>query len=84
VCEDRADRAWFGEESDQAHRALAAWAGERLDRVDPGEQFFSCCDPDVLTRSVDGGQSFEKPVPMATSPTFGTLAVEPDGMLEAS
>lgn len=48
------------------------------------QRFFSCCDPDVLTRSVDGGQSFETPVPMATSPTFGTLAVGPDGTLFAT
>ncbi len=48
------------------------------------QRFFSCCDPDVLTRSVDGGQSFQAPVPMATSPTFGTLAVGPDGTLFAT
>ena len=48
------------------------------------QRFFSCCDPDVLTRSVDGGQSFETPVAMPLSPTFGTITVGSDGKLFAA
>ncbi len=45
------------------------------------QRFFSCCDPDVLTRSTDAGASFETPVAVDLWPTFGTLAVGPDGVL---
>jgi hypothetical protein len=44
----------------------------------------ACCGLNVLTRSTDGGASYETPVPMAFSPTFGTLAVGPDGELYAA
>jgi len=43
------------------------------------QRFASCCGTNVLTRSVDEGASFLAPVPVATWPTFGTLAVGPDG-----
>jgi len=45
------------------------------------QRFFSCCDPNVLTRSTNGGASFETPVAVDLSPTFGTLTVGPDGVL---
>jgi len=45
------------------------------------QRFFSCCNPNVLTRSTNGGASFETPVAVDLSPTFGTLAVGPDGVL---
>jgi len=48
------------------------------------QRFASCCGTNVLTRSVDAGQSFIAPVPVATWPTFGTLAVGPDGTLFAA
>jgi len=48
------------------------------------QRFSSCCGTNVLTRSVDGGQSYAAPVPVFTSPTFGTLAVGPDGTLFAT
>jgi hypothetical protein len=48
------------------------------------QRFFSCCDLNVLTRSTDDGASFETPVPMDLSPTFGTMAVGPEGELYAA
>ena len=41
--------------------------------------FAGCCALDTFSRSTDGGQSFENPLPVA--PIFGTLAVTPDGTL---
>jgi len=38
VGEDGADRGWLREKRDQAHVALAAWAGERPELVAAGEQ----------------------------------------------
>ncbi len=43
-----------------------------------------CCGPDVFTRSVDGALSFESPVPVTNSPSFGVLAVGPDGEVYAA
>ncbi len=48
------------------------------------QRFSACCGSNVLTRSTDGGASFESPVPVAFSPTFGTLAVGPSGELYAT
>jgi len=48
------------------------------------QRFAGCCGFDVLTRSTDEGQSFETPVDVTLSPTFGTLAVGPDGELYAA
>ncbi len=48
------------------------------------QRFFACCGTSVLTRSVDAATFFEPPVPVAMSPTFGTLAVGPDGTLFAA
>ncbi|MEO0971700.1 MAG: hypothetical protein AAFX85_01300 [Pseudomonadota bacterium] len=48
------------------------------------QRFFGCCGSNVLTRSVDAGQNWEFPVSVPLSPTFGTLAVGPDGTLYAA
>jgi hypothetical protein len=48
------------------------------------QRFAACCGTNVLTRSVNGGTSFESPVPVSRWPTFGTLAVGPDGTLFAA
>ena len=48
------------------------------------QRFASCCDVNVLTRSVDTGASFQTPVPVQTSPTFGMLAVGPNGTVYAA
>jgi hypothetical protein len=48
------------------------------------QRFASCCDPNVLTRSSNGGTSFETPVPMAMSPTFGTMTVGAEGRIFAA
>jgi hypothetical protein len=40
--------------------------------------FFGCCDG-TFTRSIDGGLSFEEPVPVPLEPGFGTIAAGPDG-----
>ena len=44
----------------------------------------SCCGANVFTRSIDHGLSFQAPVPVDHLPTFGTLAVGPDGEVYAS
>jgi subtilisin-like proprotein convertase family protein len=44
----------------------------------------ACCGSNVLTRSVNGGASFQTPVPVTKSPTFGMLAVGPNGELYAA
>lgn len=43
------------------------------------QRFFACCDPDTFTRSVDGALSFQSPVEIPFHPSFGTMAVGPDG-----
>jgi len=48
------------------------------------QRFAACCGLSVLTRSTDGGQSFELPVPVPAWPTFGMLAVGPTGTVFAS
>lgn len=48
------------------------------------QRFASCCGENVLTRSTDGGASYQAPVPVLGSPTFGTLAVGPNGELYAA
>jgi subtilisin-like proprotein convertase family protein len=44
----------------------------------------ACCGSNVLTRSVNGGASFQTPVSVTRSPTFGMLAVGPNGDLYAA
>ena len=48
------------------------------------QRFFGCCGRNTFTRSTDGGSSFEFPVPVAFDPTFGTMAVGPDGEVYAT
>jgi hypothetical protein len=48
------------------------------------QRFAACCGTNVLTRSVTGGTTWQTPVPVAKWPTFGTLAVGPDGTLFAA
>ncbi len=38
---------------------------------------FSCCGPNIFTRSTDGGASFMFPVPIPQSPGLGTISVGP-------
>jgi hypothetical protein len=45
------------------------------------QPFFDCCLGLTLTRSVDGGASFEFPVESAGRPLFGIMDVGPDGTL---
>jgi len=37
--------------------------------------------PNQFTRSINGGASFQSPIPLTNEPVFGTLAVGPDGEL---
>jgi hypothetical protein len=46
--------------------------------------FLACCLDSTLSRSVDGAQSFETPVPVPENPSFGTMDVAPDGVLYLS
>ncbi len=43
------------------------------------QTFFNCCGNTTFTRSTDGGASFETPVSVPSGPSFGTVAVGPDG-----
>lgn len=45
---------------------------------------FNCCGINVFTRSTDGAASFEFPVPVTNTPSFGTMAVGPDGTVYSS
>ena len=44
----------------------------------------ACCGLNVFTRSIDGGLSFQAPVPVSFWPTFGTLTVGPSGEVYAT
>lgn len=48
------------------------------------QRFAACCGSLVFTRSTDGGGAFESPVGVEFSPTFGTLAVGPEGGVYAT
>ncbi|MCH8851071.1 MAG: hypothetical protein IID41_00300 [Planctomycetes bacterium] len=48
------------------------------------QTFANCCGENTFTRSVDGGQNFEEPVPVPLGPTFGTISVGPDGAVYAA
>ena len=48
------------------------------------QRFFGCCGVDTVTRSTDGGVTFESPEAPPSSTTFGTLAVGVDGSLYAA
>src|SRR5262249_302284 len=48
------------------------------------QRFAACCGTNVLTRSTNGGASFQSPVSVAMWPTFGMLAVGPSGELYAA
>ena len=48
------------------------------------QRFSSCCGLNVLTRSVDAGQSFQAPVSVSLWPTFGMLTVGPNGTIFAA
>jgi hypothetical protein len=48
------------------------------------QRFASCCGLDTVTRSVDTGASFQSPVAIDFWPTFGMLAVGPDGTVFAA
>jgi hypothetical protein len=39
----------------------------------------SCCGPNLFTRSVDGGLAFLQPIPIPSSPRWGTMTVGKDG-----
>jgi subtilisin-like proprotein convertase family protein len=44
----------------------------------------ACCGLNLLTRSTNGGASYESPVPVAGSPGLGILAVGPSGEVYAT
>jgi hypothetical protein len=44
----------------------------------------SCCGQNTFTRSTDGAASFETPLAVPFRPTFGTMAVGPDGEVYAT
>lgn len=48
------------------------------------QRFFGCCGSNDFTRSIDGAQSFQTPVPADFHPTFGTMAVGPAGVVYAT
>jgi hypothetical protein len=48
------------------------------------QRFFGCCGVRTLTRSTDGGGSYESPTGVPFRPTFGILDVGPDGELYAA
>jgi len=48
------------------------------------QTFFGCCGSRTFTRSTDGGLSFEFPLTVPLGPSFGTLAVGPDGAVYAA
>ena len=48
------------------------------------QRFAGCCGRNTVTRSTDGGNSYLSPVAPPSSPTFGTMAVGPDGSLYAA
>jgi len=48
------------------------------------QRFANCCGDRTFTRSTDGGASFIYPVAIPGAPTFGTLAVGPDGEVYAA
>ncbi len=48
------------------------------------QRFYSCCQTSVFTRSTNGGTSFQSPVPVTLSPTFGTMDIGPDGTVYAA
>ncbi len=48
------------------------------------QRFSSCCGVNTLTRSINGGASYQSPVPVTNYPFFGTLAVGPFGEVYAT
>ena len=48
------------------------------------QRFFNCCDDKTFTRSIDSGAGFSYPVHIPSNPTFGTIAVGPDGEVYAA
>jgi hypothetical protein len=70
------DKAWMvidrsgGQGDGHIHSAWSVFAG--------------CCQSNIFTRSVDGGQNFLTPLPIDGSPRWGTMAVGPDGALYVS
>lgn len=48
------------------------------------QRFFGCCGHNTVIRSIDNGDSYEFPEVAPSRPTFGTLAVGPDGTLFAA
>jgi hypothetical protein len=45
---------------------------------------FGCCGPNVFTRSVNAGASYQNPVPVPRGPALGTMAVGPNGEVYAT
>lgn len=71
-----------------------AFGGDKLwmtvdptDGIGAGNLYFAwsfaaaCCGTDTFTRSTDGGISYLSPMAIPLTPTFGTLAVGPEGEL---
>jgi hypothetical protein len=48
------------------------------------QRFACCCGSNTVTRSTDSAQTFEPPVQATRNPTFGTMAVGPEGELYAA
>ncbi|UCG15618.1 MAG: hypothetical protein JSV19_10020 [Phycisphaerales bacterium] len=76
---------------------LPAYGGDKnwmvIDRTDSmgrgniyaiWQRFSNCCGDDTFTRSTNGGASFIYPIHIPGSPTFGTIAVGPDGEVYAA
>ncbi len=64
---------------DKAWMAIDRTVGEGQDQIYFAWDYAGCCADDWFTRSTDGGQTFNAPVPVPEEPIWGVTTVGPDG-----
>ena len=66
---------------DKAWMSVDRTGGVGRDQVYFAWDYAGCCGDDWFTRSTNGGQSFDSPVPVPEEPIWGVTTVGPDGAL---
>jgi hypothetical protein len=64
---------------DKAWMAVDRTGGIGHGNIYQAWDYAGCCDDDWFTRSTDGGQTFDPPVPIPEEPVWGVTTVDPDG-----
>ena len=74
----------FAYGGDKAWMAIDRTGGIGRGNIYCAWDHFGCCGSRVFTRSLDGGLNYSIPIPIPGFPIWGTVTVDPDGIVQSA